>query len=273
MSHFQTDSEGKRELCSILSSSRVKQEKSQTDGCDLSIDLHPFCVTLQEVAADAQGRWSQVKGHRDVVPVLSDLDEPGVPVCKRSREREEQLPQHRKPPQKVSAGPWLHWSRPFFSAHAGKTDRTVTIQPGICHPTVHTSICPSSIHLLGLTARGEGLAVVEPLPLLRHRQGQDGDSVLGSEGELRERVRPVHLPQKEAEKKEKIIWVGSGSQGGTPTGEDEEQWWRNHRGRQTWIQAAVSLDPGGQPASPAENRAGARSEVYASTSKLHWNNM
>lgn len=55
------------------------------------------------------------------------------------------------------------------------------------------SVCACVCELRALTASGEGLAVVEPFPLLGHRQCHDGDGVLGSQEEARERVRLVNL--------------------------------------------------------------------------------
>lgn len=44
-----------------------------------------------------------------------------------------------------------------------------------------------------ITARGENLALVEPLPLLRYGQRHDGDGILGPKGEPGERVWRVDL--------------------------------------------------------------------------------
>lgn len=59
-------------------------EGSRTDRCYLRLHLHPVGVALQEVAADAQVSWSQVKGEGGAGPILSDLSESGEPVCKES---------------------------------------------------------------------------------------------------------------------------------------------------------------------------------------------
>lgn len=81
--------------------------------------------------------------------------------------------------------PLLHWSSPFFSAQAEKEKHST--QHRLSGPSVHLSV--------GLTACGEDLTVVEPLPLLRHRQGNDSDSKLGPEGQVGEGVGLVHLPK------------------------------------------------------------------------------
>lgn len=51
----------------------------------------------------------------------------------------------------------------------------------------------SQKQIRSLTTGGEYHALVEVIPLLRHWQSHDSNSILGPKGEARERIRLVHL--------------------------------------------------------------------------------
>lgn len=91
---------------------------------DVRVCLHSTCVTKWEVARYAQFFRSQVKGHRDVNSIMLDLNLLRIPVWKKKL----MLMRQRRNTSTLNGylcaislhffSPFLHASRPFFSAQA-----------------------------------------------------------------------------------------------------------------------------------------------------------
>lgn len=128
------------ELC------QFQTEQSRCYGCYLHGDLLSVCKTLQEVAADAQVRWSQVKGHGDVAPFLCDLSKPGVPVCRQSKADEAARPQPWEGPSTSSLLDLCCTGPGRSSLHMLKGKQQVKSWSRTCSlsPSVRPSVRPGS---------------------------------------------------------------------------------------------------------------------------------